>query len=281
MAFKKGMGFEDRLMAHLEKVGYDVEQDETLNHQYKIDFGIRRFPQNPKHYSLGLQVTERCDDLDKLREFNAVHSNGFQVVDRVLYVEVESSDFERGVGHLLSTAISSFQFDSRFSGKQRCGVRVLSNMTYEFFDIDQKLKTVSAKQTTSSVLATKDLSAIQSPEANPIPPLKPSEISLVTEKLNQHLKGATASGPNPPAVQGFINAYYRTRDHGFISGQDGSSYFFRLFGVSDGKLRDRLLALPQQEWGAVVEGTVEFINAGKTIPTAKYPEAKNVRLVSA
>ena len=81
-------------------------------------------------------------------------------------------------------------------------------------------------------------------------------------------------------VQGFINAYYRTRDHGFITGQDGSSYFFKLMGVSYGKLRDRLLALPQLDWGAPVEGTVEFANGGKTIPHAKYPEAKNVRLVA-
>lgn len=130
--FKSGMALEDRIMAHLDKSGYDVEQDETLNHDYKIDFSIRKFPQNPKHYSLGVQVTERCDDLEKLRSFNSVHSTGYQVVDRVLYVEVEHGDFEKGVGYLISTAISNFQFNSDYHGEQIKGVRVKSNMTFEF-----------------------------------------------------------------------------------------------------------------------------------------------------
>ena len=61
--------------------------------------GLIKFSIRQSHYTLGLQVTQRCDDYEKLREFNSVHSSGFQVVDRVLYVEVEQSDFEKGVGH--------------------------------------------------------------------------------------------------------------------------------------------------------------------------------------
>ena len=110
MSFRSGMGLQDRLKAYLDSQKYDAQQDETLDHEFKIDLAIRRFPQNPKHYSLGIQVTERCDDLQKMRTFLDVQTTGFQVVDKAMYIEIEASDFEHGVGHLVSTAISAFQF---------------------------------------------------------------------------------------------------------------------------------------------------------------------------
>ena len=283
MAIKSGLGFEDRLIGYLQRQQFDVSHDPTLDHEYKIDFVIRKFPGNPKFHSLGVQVTTRPGEIQKMQEFAAVHASEYRVVDKVIYLEVDPRlDFEKGVGHLIAVGLSEFQFNTAHQGDKMAGVKINPDMTYSVFDISLMLSNL-AKAELESRSVTPALAATAEVKTQP-PPLaaekpKPSiDFSLAASALQKGMRGDTSGGPNLPKIQGFINAYYRTRDHGFITGQNGESYFFGLAGVADGALRDRLLALPDVDWGASVEGTIEFQDVGKTRPNARYPEAKAVRL---
>jgi hypothetical protein len=270
---KMGLGFEDRLIGYLQRQQFDISHDPTLDHEYKIDFVIRKFPGNPKFHSLGVQVTTRAGDTAKMREFASIHSTDYRVVDKVVYLEVDPNlDFEKGVGHLIATGLSEFQFNTAHQADKMAGIKINGDMTFSIFDISTMLSglakaEIAMRSTPSETLA---------PNPQEQAPVKPIlDLRSATTGLREAMTGQ--SKPQPPKVTGFINAYYRNRDHGFITDQTGESFYFELKDVSDGQLRDRLLALPQIDWGAAVEGTVDFQNAGKTRPNARYPQAKGIR----
>ena len=281
---KAGFAFEDRLIAYLNSQQYEVVRDRTLDHDYKLDFVIRRFPNNPKFHSMGVQVTTMTGNMQKLQEFAQVHTSEYKVVEKAVYLEVEGAlDFEKGVGHLISAALSDFQFNSARLGEALAGIKINRDMTYTLYDVASMLASLAQTEMRSRAVAT--------PSANGSAPAPARQVTQVVKAVPDEvadlpeaargIKSALQDNTKPierPKLQGFINAYYRTKDHGFITSQIGDSYYFTLNSVADGQLRDRLLALPSIDWGASVDGTVEFEDIGKTRPLAKYPEARMLRL---
>lgn len=285
---RAGFAFEDRLIAYLNSQQYEVARDRTLDHDYKIDFVIRRFPNNPKFHSMGVQVTTMTGNMQKLQEFVSVHTGEYKVVDKAIYLEVDGAlDFEKGVGHLISAALSDFQFNSARLSETIVGIKINRDMTYTLYDVASMLANLAQGEmlgrasaaTSSNGTATRVPHSVSAASTM----LMRTPVAIVDlPDAAKEIETALLDSTKPverPKLQGFINAYYRTRDHGFITSQTGDAFFFKLNGVADGLLRDKLLALPSIDWAASVEGTIEFEVAGKTRPDARYPEAKVLRLV--
>lgn len=269
--FSSGFGFEDRVKAYLDRQGFEVETDPALDHEYKLDLSVHKFPKNPKHYSLGVQLTQWCDNLTKLQDFFRIHTEGFEVVDRVLYLEMDQKvNFERGGGHVIATALSQFIFDSAWQTKRIAGVKIHDNLSYEFFDLAERIASLSRP-------------SVSRPSANQTPligetvatiPRASAPAVVDTSLLQSAMRGEAIK----PRIAGYVNAYYPIKNSGFITAQDGLTYFFHRNDVADEGLRDRILALPFHDYGMPLEGCVEFIDGGMTKPGAKYPQAKAIRL---
>lgn len=282
MNYSKGFDLEERLKGYLKGQQYEVEVDRTLDHDYKIDFVIRRFPNNPKLHSLGVQVTLQLRDIRKLQEFVAVNSKEYRVVDKVVYLEMDPNlDFEKGVGHLVSVGLSEFQFNAQHLNEKMLGLRINGDMTYTVFNIAETLSILAAEEMKARA-ATSTQEAAERKTSTPVTSQKsenPVDIASAVRDINCILKGVPKPSPRRKP-QGFINCYFRNRDYGFITAQTGETYFFGLVGVADGQLRDKLLALPSLDWAATVDGTVEFDVVGKARPDAKYAEVKGLFMVN-
>lgn len=224
-------------------------------------------------------MTTKPGEIQKMQEFASMHASEYRVVDKVVYLEVDPRlDFEKGVGHLIAVGLSEFQFNTAHQGDKMAGLKINVDMTYSIFDIAAMLGSLAKQEL---ALKTPTAVTVLSPETKEAPPQRKSELINLDSAVSAIQKGLRSDSVRQPSgtkLLGFINAYYRTRDHGFITAQTGESYFFGLTGIADGELRDRLLALPNLDWGASVDGTVEFQDVGKTRPNARYPEAKAVRL---
>ncbi len=246
---------------------------------------------------MGVQVTTMTGNMQKLQEFVSVHASEYKVVDKAVYLEVDGAlDFEKGVGHLISSALSDFQFNAARLSESIAGIKINRDMTYTLYDVALMLaslargemqgRAVATAATNGMVIhpstaASTTASTATSSVSSVVRSAPPSAVADLADAARE-LKNAMEDTTKPverPKLQGFINAYYRTKDHGFITSQTGDAYFFALNGVADGLLRDKLLALPSIEWAASVDGTIEFEVAGKTRPNARYPEAKVLRLV--
>ena len=279
---KAGFAFEDRLIAYLNSQQYEVVRDRTLDHDYKIDFVIRRFPNNPRFHSMGVQVTTMTGNMQKLQEFASVHASEYKVVDKAVYLEVDGAlDFEKGVGHLISAALSDFQFNAARLSETIAGIKINRDMTYTLYDVSSMLSTLAQGEMRARTVSAASTNGTSPHSPTPVPEALRTVAVVDLPEVAREMKSAMQDITKPverPKLQGFINAYYRTKDHGFITSQTGDSYFFGLNGVADGQLRDKLLALPSIDWAASVDGTIEFEDIGKTRPNAKYPEAKMLRL---
>ena len=236
---------------------------------------------------MGVQVTTMTGNMQKLQEFVSVHASEYKVVDKAVYLEVDGAlDFEKGVGHLISAALSDFQFNSARLSETIAGIKINRDMTYTLYDVSAMLSSLAQgeMQGRAVTAATNGATSSASSSASAATAVVKSAVVPVADLSDaaREIKTALQDSTKPverPKLQGFINAYYRTKDHGFITSQTGDAYFFALNGVADGLLRDKLLALPSIDWAASVDGTIEFEVAGKTRPTARYPEAKVLRLV--
>ncbi len=239
---------------------------------------------------MGVQVTTMTGNMQKLQEFVSVHASEYKVVDKAVYLEVDGAlDFEKGVGHLISAALSDFQFNSARLSETIAGIKINRDMTYTLYDVAAMLANLAQGEmqgravaaATNGTASSSSSASSSASAAMPVVRSAPVAVADLSDAAKE-IKTAMQDTTKPverPKLQGFINAYYRTKDHGFITSQTGDAFFFALNGVADGLLRDKLLALPSIEWAASVDGTVEFEVAGKTRPNARYPEAKVLRLV--
>src|SRR5438105_13203585 len=104
MSYLSGHHVEDRLTVRLQKLGCELTQTEELNHKYKLDFVITRFDGIAKMRPIGIQVTTRAGDRDKIREFVGKQRT-FAYVDKALYVELHGGEIDQGVDRLVYASI--------------------------------------------------------------------------------------------------------------------------------------------------------------------------------
>lgn len=138
MAYISGHHIEERLAVRLERAGCELTQSEELNHKYKIDFVITRFDGIAKMRPIGIQVTTRPADRDKMREF-LLKQREYQYVDKALYVELQANDIDQGIDKLVYSAIVVFLFSSEYQNVPYMGLRVRPGFIIDLFDLDQEV----------------------------------------------------------------------------------------------------------------------------------------------
>lgn len=269
MNFKRGFDFEDRICTKLEGIGCRLQRDQKLDHKYKLDFKVISFPDNPGTYSLGVQLTTRRDDCEKLQEFEAVQRVS-NVAHKALYLEISDTlDLEDGGALAVLTVISSFQFDRRFQGSKVQGAVIYPDYSYEFFNVADRVNTLreSARQMNTDALG------VDRPRPVPASPLQ-------IDQLRAKYAAAPGAAALPGEVSATMTAYKRTEGYGFASSDDGEHYFVHINAVTDERLRDELSRVPYSEVPYPVEIPLWFGDGGHTRPGAKYKAARNVRLRS-
>ncbi len=80
-------------------------------------------------------------------------------------------------------------------------------------------------------------------------------------------------------MEGTIHSYFTEGRYGFISAQDGGTYYMHFNDLRDQHLRDSLDALMRLPGKTSVDFPVLFVDGGKTKSDAAYKAAKNVRLL--
>lgn len=245
--FRAGLEAEDRLRTKLQTYGCTVTDDLDLDHQYKIDFAITRFPEQPSFFSVGVQVTTKLEDADKLESFFKLHER-VRVTDKIIYLEIgQQVDLDRGGALSVFAAILEVQLNAQYRDLRIVGVRVLTDLTYEVFEIPQLISKLRQRRSAQSPKAT--------PQARPQTPA--ADISI-----GQKLEGR-------------IESYHRTRGFGFIRAR-GRRFYFHVSQVADAALTAQLNALPRSEKIATLDVPVDFVNAGQTGKDPKTPEAREV-----
>jgi hypothetical protein len=80
-------------------------------------------------------------------------------------------------------------------------------------------------------------------------------------------------------LEGRLITYYPERGFGYISAQDGRTFYLRINNVKDAALSGDLNALMKFPGPATPRYHVLFEDGGKTRAAAAYPSAKNIRLM--
>jgi hypothetical protein len=266
MNFKRGFDFEDRICTKLEHIGCRLQRDQRLDHKYKLDFKVISFPDNPGTYSLGVQVTTKRDDYDKLQAFESMQ-RASSVAQKALYLELtENLDLEDGGALAVLTVISCFQFDRRFQDAKVQGAIIYPDYTYEFFDLTER----------SRIL--RENARLQAFEQHRPAPASPLQLEQLRVKYTNGAAAAAAPEPGPADVSAILTAYKRSDGYGFATSNDGANYFVHVNAVVDDRLRDELNRVPYSEIPYPVEIPLVFGDGGFTRPGAKYRAAKNVRM---
>src|SRR5262245_28999627 len=135
MSYSAGHHVEDRLTVRLQKLGCELTQSEELDHKYKLDFVITRFEGIAKMRPIGVQVTTRAGERDKIREFVSKQKT-FEYVEKALYIELWNDEIDQGVDRLVYASILVFLFSTEHAQVPYLGVRVRPNYTVEFFNLE-------------------------------------------------------------------------------------------------------------------------------------------------
>lgn len=121
------------------------QESEELDHTYKLDLVINKFTLIEKFISVGVQLTTRPGDADKMDEFLSVMSKS-QIVERALYVEIDAETALTDSGaELTYAALVSFAFQVGARGKRVLGARIGKNLLFEYFDIESSIEEIRAK----------------------------------------------------------------------------------------------------------------------------------------
>ena len=86
---RSGLDLQASITGYLQKFKFTIQEEEEWDHNNKIDFVITKFPNYPKSLSLGVQVTGRCGDSEKMKEFavkNDPNGGNITVADKALYL---------------------------------------------------------------------------------------------------------------------------------------------------------------------------------------------------
>lgn len=244
--FRHGLEVEDRLRTKLRTYGCTVTDSLDLDHQYKIDFAITRFPEQPSFFSIGVQVTTKLDDADKLETFFKLHER-VRVTEKIVYLEISQQvDLDMGGAFTVFAAMLEVRLNALYRNIRIVGVRVLSDISYEVFEIPQVISKLRQRGVAQPLKA--------------VPPRpQPANIDV----------------PVGQKLEGRIESYHRKRGFGFIRAK-GRRFYFHVSNVTDAALSARLNALPNSGDLATLDVPVDFVNAGHTGKDSKLPEAREV-----
>lgn len=245
MAYISGTHVEDRLIVRLQKLGCDLTQSEELNHKYKLDFIVTRFEGIAKMKPIGVQVTTKPGEREKMREFLA-RQKSFEYVDRALYLELQTSEVEQGADRLVYSSLIQFIFSTTYTGTPFMGLRIRPNFTIEFFDLEAEIARLGQQAVA------------------PVAVAEPKEASVA--EANEPAVGAE--------LRGFVRSI-RPQGFGFIDAlPDGFTFFYPISKVEDDELRKELAGY-QVNGKKDLKIAVRFVNLGRT-QDAKHPMAGKI-----
>ena len=282
MTYISGQHIEDRLNVRLQKLGCELTQSEELNHKYKLDFIITRFDGIAKMRPIGIQVTTRPLDKEKMREFLAKQRQ-FEYVEKALYIELNNNEIDQGIDRLVYGAIVYFLFSNSFAKVAYLGLRVRPNFTVDFFDLEAESGRSGAPPLVHSMAqsAAQFASTVASHSASQ--PASHAASNAQTGPSGEP-GGGRQRTPSPPrdepapgaVLTGTISAINQ-RGYGFIQG-GGLSHFFPFSKVEDPVLRDVLnqLQLEARPWVKDLHIPVRFLTLGRVRSPDHDPQADKV-----
>jgi len=283
--FSRGLDAEDRIVSKLRSFGCDIKTDPQLDHQQKLDFVILKFPEVPTFFSIGVQVTSNCDNVEKMELFLKVQSNS-KVTQKAAFLELaDNVDLESGGAMTAFVALAASQLDRSLSENRIIGIRIHPDCTFQFFNLSERLRQL--KQTRSTVAEGQTaVSAVShgTLARHPISHQPSSGLgSVLGAKLQEALKSPSEqdSPSNPDSIrQGVLTTVYPRKGYGFIRGTNGvdSTHYLFFRNIKDEKLLEIWNSYRMRE-RADVDLPVSFLDAGQTRKDAKYPEAVEVTLI--
>lgn len=203
-SYRLGPDAEDRLRTLLEARGCRIEADQTLDHEYKLDFVIHRF-QGITRFSpaIGVQFTSRAGDLTKQEQFLRV-LQATEVVPRGVYIELASDNvnLERGGAEIIYGALLAFSFGLQHREEKYVGLRIHPDYNFEFFDIE-----------------------------------------CCTDELRRDEEAGIAGLAPGIEVTGQVVKYFPDKGYGFIKPDPGQAFlkdFFLLYKRCDARLLERI-----------------------------------------
>jgi hypothetical protein len=149
----KGTLNEDLIVAKIEKK-CDIKTNPTYDHQYKLDFIVDRFKSIDKLIPIGVQVTIRLNNTTKQKIFLTERKKK-TLVDKSIYIEVHPDvDITNWGSELIYNALVSFVFQKKLVKEDIVGLRINPDTTYEFFNIEENIKSArkSTQKSTGKIL---------------------------------------------------------------------------------------------------------------------------------
>ncbi|HWQ36722.1 MAG TPA: hypothetical protein VNQ79_28075 [Blastocatellia bacterium] len=144
--FRTGLEIEDRLKTILERIGCTLTEDPDLDHAWKIDFVVTRFPQIPSIFAMGVQVTSRPDDLPKLEEFLRIHQYN-RIAEKVMYLEFDKyADLDRGGGYAAFAAMLDYRLNTCWRNTPIIGIRINNDLSITTFNLQERISELRKKQ---------------------------------------------------------------------------------------------------------------------------------------
>ena len=255
VTFARGLGIQDQIQARLQAYGCTVHSNPVLDHQHKLDFVLTQFPDSQRVFGLGVQITLRLNDPAKLQQFDQANCDERRVTERALYIELSGGiDLDTGGSLAVFNVLSSFVFDRHYMGVKVMGALINNDLTYSFFDVKER--------------ATELILAAEKATRGPTVP--------VTKQLTSTLQ-AVMTGQRAE-LAGYVHAFSRAKNIGFITGANGCTYFFSRNAVIDDRLDIRLNSLPYSERPLPTQLPVRFADLGKQRGDEKYNSAGRVEL---
>ncbi len=133
-----GILLEKLVVAHLA-MKCDIKRDAVYEHQYKLDFIIDRFREFvSKLQHVGVQITCYTDP-SGVRDFLRMAEKRKGLTRRNAYVvippELGRQAVDNWASELVYNALVAFLFSKELKDVYEIGIRILADMTYEFFDL--------------------------------------------------------------------------------------------------------------------------------------------------
>ncbi|HZS05952.1 MAG TPA: hypothetical protein VFD58_14030 [Blastocatellia bacterium] len=144
--FRTGLELEDRLKTILERIGCAITEDPDLDHAWKIDFVVTRFPQIPSIFAMGVQVTARPDDLPKMEEFLRIHQYN-RIAEKVMYMEFDKyADLDKGGGFAALAAMLDYRLNTYWRNTPILGIRINNDLSITTFNLQERISELRRKQ---------------------------------------------------------------------------------------------------------------------------------------
>ena len=144
--FRTGLEIEDWLKTILERAGCAITEDADLDHAWKIDFVVTRFPQIPSIFAMGIQVTSRPDDLAKMEEFLRIHQYN-RIAEKVMYLEFDNyADLDKGGGFAAMAAMMDYRLNTHWRNTPIIGIRINNDLTISTFNLQERISELRRKQ---------------------------------------------------------------------------------------------------------------------------------------